>query len=313
MKRLHFLASNLVWGFLSLYLSFSPIYAQTSIRDNRVETFREGYLFYQMDIEDKVLKKLTEYVRQQPNSPMDAMKQASKKLSQTEIAYLQKLSANNPELMMSLILLPLLGSEITVKGSTALAEAKGLTYTLQNLWDQQTGKGVCHIFSSIHPENQFSYQTDKKFKEENKALVKIDGQDFDRLETNESIIISGFKTVKIIYNRKKSAQSNVPCKLEIYTSPQLSNVVNFSHPYYMDEGNGIVKIKAYLSERMPPVVYELVQIKRVAIPDSDLKIPQDGPVLPTNTLQERAALGFRILGIMLNTGKQPDDEASNED
>ncbi|PZP49317.1 MAG: hypothetical protein DI598_08190 [Pseudopedobacter saltans] len=275
------------------------------------EKLKEGHLQYAISIEDKVLKKYMDNIKQGKGKPMEAMKNAANGMSPAEIDYLKKITKDNPEMGLSLILLPYLGNSINLKGEKTLGECKAITYELQNLWDQTENKGVNYIESTVDPSNNLSFTYDKSYKVDDP--MTIGANNFDKVETSEHVKVLDFDTHKTVYKRKSSTSHKVPYKLEVYTTPFISNAVNFSHPYYSDEKDGIVKINAYLTEGAAPMVYQLVKYDKNKVTAAELTPKTSTKQYSTKTETDKVTLGFNVLGIMLNTGGEGSSGTKEDD
>lgn len=275
------------------------------------QVFTEGYLKYSITIGDKTMLKLLEFVAKDKTPSMASFEKAKSILSKEEIDHIQNLTQKNPSIGMSLLILPYFGDDIWIQKDKVLAKAKAFTYSIENYWDQSSGFGKCYLVSNVHPEKNLTYDYDKNYTENNKVQTYIGSDKFEIQRTNEKVTIAGFEAYKTIYTRKSSVTAhNLPYKLEVYESPQMSQAVNFSHPYYTEEENGIVKINAYLSKDAPPLTYELVKAENKNLSPSQMNIHTSKNVFPTKTLLDQATLGFQVLGLMMDTGQQ---QAENED
>lgn len=276
------------------------------------QAFTEGRMNYHISSGDKTLQKLLDAVTKSGNPSMESFKNAQNMLTKEELAHIQTLTQGNPAIGLSLLILPYFGTDIWIQKDKVLVKAKAFTYTLENYWDQSAGTGQCYMVSNAHPEKDASFAYDKDYMRTSKTQTYIGEDNFEIRQTGEMAVVAGFEARKTIYVRKSGASKNVPEKLEVYTSPQLTQTVNFCHPYYTGEQNGIVKITAYLTKDTPPMTYELVKAENQPVTPAQMAIRTSRNVFSTKTLSEQATLGFQLLGIMMDGGPQQ-AESNDED
>jgi hypothetical protein len=74
--------------------------------------------------------------------------------------------------------------------------------------------------------------------------------------------------------------------------------LNFIHPYYLEEDNGIMKIDLFFSENTP-MVYEFKKVTPRSVAEAEMAIKESQPVYDSKT--EAQALGMKIMGIMFGS------------
>lgn len=76
----------------------------------------------------------------------------------------------------------------------------------------------------------------------------------------------------------------------------LKTVINFSHPYYLPEDNGIMRIDIYLNNAAEPTMaYEMVSVNKAPISDGMLVPKKTEPLYELTDMN----YGMKLLGIMM--------------
>ena len=86
-------------------------------------------------------------------------------------------------------------------------------------------------------------------------------------------------------------------KLEVWTSEQMPKSLNFIHPYYLEEEDGIMKIDLFANGiEGVSMVYEFKTVSPKKLSDSELDIVQTSPVYNAKTDLQKIA--GKLMGIM---------------
>ena len=103
-----------------------------------------------------------------------------------------------------------------------------------------------------------------------------------------------------------------PVALEVWTSAQMPQMLNFAHPVYVQQQHGITKLLVYFDkERRQKLLYEFagVQVKPVAA--QDLKINANTPLL--DYAKDELQIGMKSLAIMLGGGPGSSGKPNTDD
>jgi hypothetical protein len=221
----------------------------------------------------------------------------SKELSTEDAQKINKVMNGNPMQALMVMFSPLIKNEIFVKGNRATAKCDGLMYHLENSIDGTNNTGRVFLQSQENKNNQLTFNYDEDFFGQSQIQTKIDKDQYNREQTNETRNIAGYKCTKTIYTLKESAAMGVG-RLEVWTSGQMPKSLNFIHPYYLEEDNGIMKIDLFFSENTP-MVYEFKKVTPRSVAEAEMAIKESQPVYDSKT--DVQALGMKIMGIMLGS------------
>lgn len=267
----------------------------TKIKAN--EPFKEGVI--ELDIYFPG-NDLSELLKKTDPSKGNIKQQMEKAISTVDAQQQQRIQSsvqNNPIMAMQVILAPLLQNRIFVKGDDVTAKCDGLTYHLENTLNAANNSGKIYVVSQSNPKNAVTFNYDDEFFGNSTLQTKIDSELYDRVETEETKTIAGYVCKKMIYTLKGNASPMSIVKLDVWTSKQMPQSLNFIHPYYLEEDYGIMKIDLYPKlESEPGLVYEFKKVTPTTVESADMSIKQSTPLYNAETdLQPIAA---KLMGIM---------------
>lgn len=235
---------------------------------------------------------------------------------------LETLLQSDPSIAMLLALTPPQGT-LYIDGDIALAKIIGLGYQVQHYHNMQEDKALIYTASLIDPQMQVtaSYspkQSQKLTLEENRHITP---ENFTRTLSDKTVQIAGY-TCSISTYRPKQAiapQGALPLsKLLVYSSEQMPKTINFSHPYYLPEEQGILKIEAFLENQTEPILsYTISSVNPQPIGPQQLAFQQSSPLFSLTDMEYSA----QVLQIMfsgmhslsLPQEQQDDDENVDQD
>ncbi len=208
--------------------------------------------------------------------------------------------------MLSMFNLPILGSKIYLKDNEVTAKYQTVTYFGENTMNANASSGQHYVQSRFNPENSISFiYTDEDLNGDGGVQNGIDANSFTIEKTNETANIGGFISSKSIYTPIN--QDNGIFKLEVWTSELMPTVVNFMHPYYMEETGGIMKISIYmLPDNAYPIIYEFKQVTSREVEASEMTIKETNQIY--NLGNDAIEVGFKLLGIMFPPSSDDDDD-----
>src|SRR5690606_16655899 len=119
-----------------------------------------------------------------------------------------------------------------------------------------------------------TYKPSKTESDWKSATITHEDYDIERLAEEE--VVAGYTCKKAIYTLKNSAgveSSDNPRSLVVYTSASMPKELNFQHPFYIPEDNGILKIDVtYDDAQQNKMVYEIVKVEPKQMEDQDFEI-----------------------------------------
>lgn len=192
-----------------------------------------------------------------------------------------------------------------IKNDVVLGKVKGLGWSMDNFLDQ--GNDMGSIYSETLTQNQNIpvedrniYGTYQPSKELGSAAINtIDLDLYERSIQNKKQLVSGYLCDVVTYTLKQ-ADPNSPIslhKLVVYTSPLFSTIINFAHPYYLEETGGILKLDIHLDEKnVPTLVMKPKQIKEKHITAHDLRSRTSTPIYSITDLN----WAIKSLAIMMS-------------
>jgi hypothetical protein len=258
------------------------------------EMFKEGKIEIQIHFPDNPLSSVLNKIDPAKGDIQTQMETLSKTLSKEDAAKMNKVMKGNPLQGLQILFAPLLKNEIFVKGDMATAKCDGLMYHLENQLNGSDETGKVFIQSQENKGNQVSFTYDKDFFGQNQIQTKIDMEQYSREQTDQTQDIAGYACTKAIYTPKANTGFGVG-KLEVWTSPQMPKSLNFIHPYYLEEDNGIMKINIFFSDGFP-MVYEFKNIMPRAVTDNEMAIKASQPIYDSKTQEQE--LGLKLMGIL---------------
>ncbi|MBC9795208.1 hypothetical protein [Sinomicrobium weinanense] len=269
---------------------------ETTEIKNIKENFTEGKIDIQIYFRGNRLSEVLNRVDPSQGDIQQQLKKYTKELSAEEAENIQKVMSANPVLAMQIMFLPMLNNEIFVRGNRATAKCDGLMYHLENTLNGSNETGTVFIQSQSDKDNQVTFNYDKDFFGESQLQARIDLEMYDRKPTGETEEIAGYQCSKAVYTLKNASPMGIG-KLEVWTSEQMPESLNFIHPYYLEEEHGIMKIAVYHdSQSDMPMVYEFKKVSPGPVNDSDMEIMQSQPVYEGKSDME--TIGARLMGIM---------------
>ncbi len=228
-------------------------------------------------------------------------------------AILQEYSRTNPFAALGLIIN---ASSCTyyIKGDVVLGKAKGFGYTFDNYHDAKNDQGKVFVRTEVQTT---------EIPEEDRALSvtyipsvdlgmgsggAIETSWYDRQVAAQTEVVAGYPCTVSTYTIKTQyipepdpenplPQSPVCYKLVVYTSSAFNKTINFTHPFYLPEDSGILKLEIYYDDgEEPTLVMQPKEISPRAIGDAEMQIEERQPVYDIND----PSLAWKILAIFFS-------------
>lgn len=231
--------------------------------------------------------------------------------AQAFLAMLEEYSTANPYAAFGLMLNSVICT-YHVKGEVVLGKARGFGYQFDNYHDAKNDVGKVFMRTLV--------QTDE-IAEENRELSltyvpsvdlgvgsSLDVSMYDREVSAKSEVVGGYSCEVSTYTIKTQhipepdpgnplPQTPIAYKLVVYTSDAFNKTINFTHPFYLPEDAGILKLEIYYdSGAEPTLVMQPEDIMARALTDAELQIEVKDPVYNFTDL----ALGWKMLAIMFS-------------
>lgn len=226
---------------------------------------------------------------------------------------LQEYSDTNPFAALGLMTNTVVGTYY-VKDDVVLGKARGFGYEFDNYHD--LGNDIGKVFT------QTLVQT-AEIPAEDRALSMhyipskdlgvgsggaIDLSIYDRQVAASQTVVAGYScnvstyTIKSQYIPEPDPENPLPqspiCyKLVVYTADGFNKTINFTHPFYLPEDGGILKLEIYYDDsEEPTLVMQPEEITPRAITESELQIREITPVYDIND----PSIGWKMLAILFS-------------
>jgi hypothetical protein len=220
----------------------------------------------------------------------------------------------NPGMSMMALMLPRKAT-IYVRGQEARATTDALTYHLENYFNGAQNAGLCLIKSQSTPQQVAFRYTGSKRKQEWQT-ISISDADYTVQPTSETALIAGYPCVKTKYTLKATAHpapapdpgaSQLKMQavaLDVWTSSKMPASLNFAHPIYINEKQGIMKIVVYFDKsHKQQLLYEFTSVHTKPVTPQDLHIATTDAVMDYD--KEGPAIGLKLLGLMMGAPQAP--------
>ncbi|SHK46205.1 hypothetical protein [Hymenobacter psychrotolerans] len=217
----------------------------------------------------------------------------------------------SPAMTIGALMLPRKGT-IYCRGQEARATTDALTYHLENYFNNATNKGLLLLSSQSTPQT-VNYTYDAASVKKTWQTIVVTAQDYTSKTGPETALVAGYLSKKTVYTLKPGAAatttepgqiSDKPVALDVWTSAQIPQSLNFAHPVYVAEAHGITRLVVYFDkERKQQLVYEFASVQPKAITDQDLKIKTTAPVL--DYAKDEMQVAMKTLALMMGGGPQP--------
>lgn len=230
----------------------------------------------------------------------------------------QAQAQQNPGMTLMALMIPR-KAIIYVRDQEARASTDALTYHLDNYFNGAQNTGLCVIKSQSEPKQVAFHYTGAKKKQEWQTLAVTDA-DYSIQPTTEMAMVAGYPCLKTTYIRKpqvRSARASVPgpaglqaaVALDVWTSRYMPASLNFAHPIYVNEKQGIMKIVVYFDRaHKQQLLYEFTSVQTKPVTPQDLRIAPTGVVLDYD--KDGPAIGLQLLSLMMGTPQEPSSPVS---
>ena len=266
------------------------------------QTAFEGTLTTRVTVAGVDMSQVTEAIDYGKGNIQEQMEAAYRQLPAADLSRLQTVMTENPMMGLVVAMTPPKAT-VYVKGQTALAHIRGLGYEIIHAHNEQKDEAFIYT-ASLMPSGDAvtaGYQPSQGYEGAFAEDKRITADQFDMARSAGTADVAGHSCTITTYTPKagttEPAGFNAPLhKLVVYSSKDLPKGINFSHPYYLPEESGILRIDIYLDDTTEPsMVYEVTDIDESPVDDSLLTPRKTEPVY---TLSD-SDYGMRVLGILL--------------
>lgn len=233
--------------------------------------------------------------------------------AQQFLALLEEYSASNPFAALGLMMNGVICTYY-VKDDVVLGKARGFGYELDNYHDAKKDEGKLFLRTLV--------QTDE-IPDEDRALSvnyvpsvdlgvgsggTIDASMYDREVSSEKAVVAGYScqvstyTIKAQHIPEPDPENPLPqtpiCyKLVVYTSDAFNKTINFTHPFYLPEDAGILKLEIFYDNGAEPtLVMQPDNVTPRALTDAELQIQVKDPVYDYND----ASIAWKMFAILFS-------------
>lgn len=268
------------------------------------QTSFEGVITSRVTVGGVDFGKIIEKIDYNKPHIQDQFSSLYKNLPPQSLVKLQEVIQKNPMMGLVLVMTPPQAT-IYIKGKVVNLTARGLGYQIQHYHDEQLDQASIYTNSLIQPQNAVTsiYKPSEGYRElfGNGKYINLEHFQIQRL--SKTAIVANYPCAIATYTPKNTIPSTnqnaggLPIhKLVVYTNKDIPKGINFSHPYYLPENNGILRIDIYLDKgEEPTMVYEIVDIKKTMI-GQNLLLPKKND--PTYVLKD-PQYSMKVLGIMM--------------
>lgn len=149
-----------------------------------------------------------------------------------------------------------------IKKDEVLGKVTGFGWTMDNYHNQGEDKGTLY-YETLTKTTQIAEQDRKiytNFKpSQNKfsgASNDVDFSQYNRSKLSTKEIVAGYACDVYVYTPKQN-DPNAPAqlhKLIVYASPLFNKTINFTHPYYLEEEAGILRLDIFYADAKTPTL-----------------------------------------------------------
>jgi len=192
-----------------------------------------------------------------------------------------------------------------LKDAEVLANVRGFGWNMNNYHNTFQDKGSLYLETlaqtdKIAIEDRRIYTSYKPSENTGANSVNsIDFNDFHRQVQNKKENVLGYACNVIVYT-PKVLDETLPMQLQklvVYTSPLFSSTINFTHPFYLEENGGILRLDVYyLNSETPTLVMKPKYIKEHVVTTQNLTSKTATPIYSTDDMN----WGFKALAIMMS-------------
>ena len=223
------------------------------------------------------------------------------------LTVIQNLQANNPLAALGATL-SISKCDYIIKDQVVLGKATGFGWEMDHYHNRQSNIANMYLETLVQT-NQIaegdkklyaSYVPSQDLGAGNRS--ELDLNNYERKIQSKKVNVSGYECDVVVYEIKnqdggEGSIQNPLNKLVVYTSPLFDKTINFTHPYYLPEEGGILRIDIYLENKnTPTITMKPISINARQIADTELVARTATPEHSTTDMN----FGFKSLAIILS-------------
>ena len=292
------------WAICSLCFSLS-LFAQSGF---------EGILTSRVVIMGIDMSEITKKIDYTKGDLAGQMRAIYAAMPDEQLAKFQSAASEDPTVGMLLAMTPPQAT-VYVKQDLALAKIRGLGYEIEHYHNALSDEAFLYTTSLLQPDQAVtaSYKPSEEAAETVAQDKRITSDNFTRVQLNSSSKVANYTCSMSSYTAKAGTASSNPGlplrKLIVYSSEALPKGINFSHPFYLPEEQGIMRIDIYLDDKAEPtMIYEMTSVQQTQLSDELLVPKKTSPLYQLTDMN----YGMQVLGIMMG-GMSAFGDQENED
>ena len=267
--------------------------------------FTEGVISISITTPGSTLGELFQQINPAKGNISEQMRQISEKLSAKDKALIEAQTKKNGVLNMAFLMLPV-KSVLYVKGNEATAKFDALTYHGENHVDNDKRTGMIYAKSQNSKNDITVNFAGDSFKKLNSN--ELDIKNYNVVRTAETDKVAGYLCTKSVYTLKKpsivpksevalSGTSGTVYKIDVWTSAEMPQSLNFLHPLYVEEKAGIMKLLIqYEKDSDFKVLYAFSRVDSKPVTEAEMAIKQNKTVYDYE--KDPMQVGMKMLGII---------------
>jgi hypothetical protein len=227
--------------------------------------------------------------------------------SKNPLTLIQNLQASNPIAALGATL-SISKCTYVIKDQVVLGKATGFGWQMDHYHNRKSDAANMYLETLVQTDQiaeqdkklYASYVPSQDLSAGNRSEMEL--SNYERKIQKEKVNVSGYECDVIVYEMKnqdgdESGIQNPLNKLVVYTSSLFDKTINFTHPYYLPEDGGILRLDIYLEEKnTPTITMKPTSINARAVANSELVARTASPEYSTTDV----SFGFRSLAIILS-------------
>ena len=200
-----------------------------------------------------------------------------------------------------------------IKGDVIMGKARGVGFEFDNYHDAGNDEGKVFLRTLVQTDEIAEEDRELSLTYTPSVDLGLSGSSFDatmynREVSSEKVVVAGYPCQVATYTLKSQhvpdvdpdnplPQTSMLHKLVVYTSDAFNKTINFTHPFYLPEDAGILKLETYFDNgEEPMLVMQPEEITPRAVTDAEMQIGVKEPVYSIND----AEAAWKVLSIMLS-------------
>ncbi|MDF7812065.1 hypothetical protein [Hymenobacter sp. YC55] len=283
--------------------------------------FTEGIITTRVSLPGNPFDKVLSQLDPVKGNPQEQMQGIIGAMSPAEQQQMQASAEKSPPAMtMGAMMLPRKGT-IYCRNQEARVITDALMYHLENYFNGTKNTGLLLMAAQGRPD-QVAYTYNAGSVKNVWQSISVTEADYTMKTTAETALVAGYPSTKTTYTLKPNASSapadpalggmsEKPEALDVWTSPQIPQMLNFAHPVYVKEKQGITKLVVYFDkERKHKLLYEFASVQLKPVTPQNMQIKTTGQVLDYG--KDVMQIGAKTLAIMFGGGPQRPGKSDDE-